>query len=144
MLYFICIMLKRSIYLTSFNTLVSDTIVDLLICHTNASQLHEDNDSSRAEQMFASLEVTAPVVLTEDSELTIASPSVPTTILLFLLNLMNIHGVIVKCQHSEDYDFMIACEAKDCKIEWYHLSSVNLTMDEVLKDDDCHGIALHV
>ena len=43
----------------------------LLVCHTNARQPHDD--SCRAEQMPASVEVTVPVtLLTGDSELTIS------------------------------------------------------------------------
>ena len=78
------------------------------------SHLHEDNDSSRAEQMLYSLEVIAPVALTGTSELTIASS-------FMINNDFSISPEINEdlwcyCKCSEDYDIMIACEAKGCKV----------------------------
>ena len=115
---------------------------DSLVCHTNGSQLHEEYDSSRAEQTSASLEVTAPVVLTGDSDLNIAPSSVTNDDSTISSEIDE--DTWCYCQRSEDYDFMIACEAKGCKIEWYHLSCVNLTMEDVYQKMRSHGIALHV
>ena len=98
------------------------------------SQPQEDNDSSRAEQTPSSLEVIAPVTLTGDSDLTIASSSMTNND--FTVSSEIAEDTRCSCKRSEDYDFMIACEAKDCKIEWYHLSCVNRTMDDVPKDEE--------
>ena len=100
---------------------------------TLVSQLHENNDNSRAEQTPSSLEVIAPVALTGDFELTIASSSMTNND--FTVSSEIDEDTWCSCKCSEDYDFMIVCEAKDCKIEWYHLSCVNLTMDDVPKDE---------
>ena len=116
------------------NSLTSTFVSDSLVCHTNGSQLHEEYDSSRAEQTSASLEVTAPVVLTGDSDLNIAPSSVTNDDSTISSEIDE--DTWCYCQHSEDYDFMIACEAKGCKIEWYHLSCVNLTMEDVPKDEE--------
>ena len=84
--------------------------------------------------MFASTEVTAPVVLTEDSELTIASSSMTNDGFTVSSEIDN--DTWCYCGCSEDHDFMIACEAKGCEKEWYHLSCVNLTMEDVPKDKE--------
>ena len=106
---------------------------------TLVSQPHKDDDSSSAEQAPSSLEVTASVALIEDSELTIASSSMTNNNFTFSSEIDE--DTWCYCKSSEDYDFMTACEAKDCKIEWYHLLCVNLTMDDVPKDEEpwyCH------
>ena len=35
------------------------------------------------------------------------------------------------CRQTEDYDQMIACDGKDCTIEWFHWSCANLTEETV-------------
>ena len=77
------------------------------------SQPHEDNDSSRAEQIPSSLEVIASVALTGDSELTTALSSMTKND--FIVSSEIDEDMWCSCKHSEDYDFMIAYEAKDCK-----------------------------
>ena len=83
--------------------------------------------------MSASLEKIAPVVLTEDSELIIALSSV--TIDGFTVSSEIDKDTWCYYERCEDYDFMIACEAKGCEKEWCHLSCVNLTMKDVPKDE---------
>ena len=72
------------------------------------------------------------MALTGDSELTIASSSMTNNDFSSQID----EDTWCSCKCSEDYDFMIACDAKDCKTEWYHLSCVNLTMDDVPKDEE--------
>lgn len=110
---------------------------------TLVSQPHENNDSSRAEQTPSSLEVITPVALTGDSEVTIASSSMTNNDFTVSSEIDEDTWCSFKC--SEDYDCiiaceakdcMIACEAKDCIIEWYRLLCVNRTMDDVPKDEE--------
>jgi len=46
------------------------------------------------------------------------------------------------CGKDETFDTMIGCDSKDCKIQWYHLSYLKLTKDEIPRDKwfcpDCH------
>ena len=131
--------------LTSLDTMTSDAIEGSLVCHTNAGQPHEDSDSCRAEQTPASVEVIGSVVSTTDSEVTTNSVEVTGPVVSSCVT-NHVHDLTVSsgidedtwcyCKRSEHYDFMIACDAKDCKIEWYHLSCVNLTMDDVPKDTE--------
>ena len=75
-----------------------------------------------------------PVALTGDSELTIAASCMINND--FIVSSEINEDTWCSCKRSEDYDFMIACEAKHCKIEWYHLSCVNLTTDDVPKHEE--------
>jgi len=35
------------------------------------------------------------------------------------------------CGQDETYDYMIGCNNEECSIQWFHLSCVHMTMDEV-------------
>ena len=39
------------------------------------------------------------------------------------------------CRQDEDFDYLIGCDNQHCQIQWFHLSCVNMTMDEVPDGD---------
>jgi len=39
------------------------------------------------------------------------------------------------CKQDEDFDYLIGCDSKSCTIQWFHLSCVNMTMEEVPDGD---------
>ena len=39
------------------------------------------------------------------------------------------------CRQDETYDYMIGCDNEECPIQWFHLSCVHMTMDEVPEGD---------
>ena len=48
------------------------------------------------------------------------------------------HSVVTSwcyCKQDEDFDYMIACDNQNCPIEWYHLSCVHLSLDNIPDGD---------
>jgi len=45
----------------------------------------------------------------------------------------NMGNTSLWCYCRQDENYMIWCDNEECPIEWFHLSCVNMTMDEVLK-----------
>ena len=35
------------------------------------------------------------------------------------------------CKREETYNYMIGCDSEECPIQWFHLSCVNITMDDI-------------
>ena len=39
------------------------------------------------------------------------------------------------CRQDENFDYLIGCDNDCCTIQWFHLSCVNMTMEEVPDGD---------
>ena len=40
-------------------------------------------------------------------------------------------GLWCYCKQDESFDYMIGCDNQDCRIQWFHLSCVQMRMEEV-------------